>query len=63
MKTKTTYRVVRAFDWLSEREYTFSVGKAYVNVRRTDDPETGTFLQLWQFKQALRDGWIKAVAS
>ena len=60
-KQTTRYRVLRDFDYLSAgRVYSFSFGKCWINVRRVEDPETGTFIRPWQFRQALERGWIAA---
>lgn len=54
--------VIKAFDYLTaDRSYDFTpCGKRTVDVRRIDGSGIGTYLQAWQFKQALANGWLVA---
>lgn len=69
-KTKTRFQVVREFGYLTAgREYDFEYSTegskrgGYVDVRRTDGSGIGTFLQMWQFRQALANGLLRQVAA
>lgn len=68
-KTKTRFQVVREFDYLTAgREYDFEYANEgprnrYVDVRRTDGSGIGTFLQMWQFRQALANGSLAQVSA
>ncbi len=64
--TTTRYAVRRAFDYVSaDREYDFATrsNSRTVDVRRTDGSGVGTYVQMWQFRQAVAQGWVEQVAA
>ena len=67
-RTKARFQVIKAFDYLTAgREYDFEwcaeKRGGYVDVRRTDGSGIGTYLQHWQFKQALANGLLALVSA
>ena len=67
-RTKVRFQVTRAFDYLTAgREYDFEwcaeKRGGYVDVRRTDGSGIGTYLQHWQFTQALANGLLAQVSA
>jgi len=64
--SKARYSVVTAFDYLTAgREYDveFRSNSKSVDVRRTDGSGIGTYLPVWQFKQAIGNGSLVQVAA
>lgn len=64
--TKTRYKAVRAFDYVSAgRQYDVEVrsNSKSADFRRTDGSGIGCYVQMWQFKRAIADGSIVAVAA